>query len=45
MRRNNYSNDNNGNNDNDNGDIDNDGTFDIITIDQDNNIKVLQNDI
>ena len=27
------------------GDIDNDGTFDIITIDQDNNIKVLQNDI
>jgi len=27
------------------GDIDNDGTLDIITIDQDNNIVVLQNDI
>lgn len=27
------------------GDIDNDGALDIITIDQDNNIKVVQNDL
>jgi hypothetical protein len=27
------------------GDIDNDGTLDIITIDQDNNVQIAQSDI